>query len=154
MLVPRRTHRAHSREYRAARDLRRTPRDFQVLRAVVVALDPERHRFVLRLQVVLPQIGRLQDMPVGVDRALETKLLNTIVFCRHVISFLRLGAAVSKSPGFSRARSELQRTTHADGRLGAVGLFAPYLDFGPCARAFAATLQYAAAGGAGFVGPQ
>ena len=50
-----------------------------ILRAALAAADA--------VQVVLPQVGRLQDMPVGVDRALETKLLNTIVFCRHLIEF-------------------------------------------------------------------
>src|ERR1700677_3409739 len=85
MLIARRAHRAHSCENRPARYFRRPSGDFQVLRAAGVALDPERHRLVLRLQVILPEVGCFQNMPVSVDRARVTKFLNPIKFCRHLI---------------------------------------------------------------------
>ena len=60
-------HAAEGAELANARELRALAIDLEVLVAVVAHADPDRAVSDFRLEVLLPQIGRLQDVSVAVD---------------------------------------------------------------------------------------
>jgi len=62
-------HRAERSGEAAAREQRRAAADLQILETLVVDPDAQRAVAVRGLQVALPQVGRLEDVPVGVDRS-------------------------------------------------------------------------------------
>ena len=68
-------HRAERRREAPPAHLRALAADLELLEAVLVAHEPQRPVAVLRLEVGLPQVGRLEDVAVGVDRAGERQRL-------------------------------------------------------------------------------
>ena len=63
---------------------RRAATDLERFEAGVVAHDAQRAVAELRLEVGLPQVGRLEDVAVGVDGAVEPQLLGFVHRLGHV----------------------------------------------------------------------
>ena len=57
--------------------------DLELLEPVLVEHDAQRPVAVLRLEVRLPQVGRLEDVAVGVDGAGERQPLGDVHRLRH-----------------------------------------------------------------------
>ena len=89
----RRTHRAERRREAAAAHHRALAADLQLLETLLVDAEPQRPIAILRIDVVLPDRGRFEDVAVGVDGAgmLDpTRLVHRLAH-RHSILFLSVG---------------------------------------------------------------
>src|SRR5439155_2071321 len=90
-------HRADHAEHAAADDLRRRAVDLEVLDAVGVGPQAQRALSVAGLEVTLPEIGRLENVSVGVDAAgvrksadqwaLGLGTLHRLILQRHIKVF-------------------------------------------------------------------
>ena len=74
-------HRAERRREAPRAHLRPLPADLELLEPVLVEHDAQGAVAELGIDVALPQVGRLEDVPVGVDRTLVAQPLGLV----HVV---------------------------------------------------------------------
>src|SRR5438045_55287 len=71
-------HRGEGRREAAPRHLRPLAIDLQLVEAVLVLYDPQRPVAELRLDVLLPEVGGLEDVAVGVDGAVPGQAVRLV----------------------------------------------------------------------------
>src|SRR6516165_1382967 len=76
-------HGAQGRGEASAAELRSLPSDLELLEPVLVHDDAQGPLAVFRFEIGLPQVRRLQNVPIGVDPTVERERLRLVHRFRH-----------------------------------------------------------------------
>src|SRR4029453_19085120 len=84
-------HRAHDPEDAVLRALRRPAVELEVLEPALVGAHAHRAGTEALLEVLLPEPRRLEDVPVGIDRAVVRKAKNLVAHAISCVSLIGAG---------------------------------------------------------------
>src|SRR5581483_2667579 len=126
------THRAERGREPAPAHHRAGTADLELLEAVVVAHDAQRAVAILRFEERLPQVRRLEDVPVGVDRAVVREMSRLVQLLAHLVPLRALaGAECQRSANPTTASNSVSAASGSTTLIVVIPMAAAGLRFTP-----------------------